>query len=148
MREFFKPLRRKIGVVTLVIACVLVLGWVRSFSLTDFVQVEFSSQSCVFVESSAQTICAGMERTNPSAIWHIFPAWQTTPSSGIKPLDDINTFKWYAKWHDFGIGGSYLNYPGHLLLELQAPYWPIVIPLTLLSAYLLLSKPRAKKSPD
>ena len=30
MREFFKPWRRKIGVVTLVMACVLMAGWVRS----------------------------------------------------------------------------------------------------------------------
>jgi hypothetical protein len=144
MGDFFKLWRRKIGVLILGLACLLVMGWVRSFSLTDLAQVEISSQSCVFLESSAQTIGVGMERANERnpPIWSIAPAWETTPSSGIKPLNDIQHFRWNAQWHDFGIGGNYDNYPNNLLLELQAPYWSTVIPLTLLSAYLLFSKPR------
>ena len=149
MGNYFKPWRRKIGVMTLGLTCLLVMGWVRSFSLTDFVQSEISSQSCVFLESSAQTIGAGMERANERnpPIWNIFPTLDTTRSSGIKPLNDIQHFRWNEQWHDFGIGGNYDNYPDNLLLEVQAPYWSTVIPLTLLSAYLLLAKPRGAKSP-
>ena len=146
MGDFFHGWRRKIGVVTLVITCVFAAGWVRSFGLTDLVHAAFSSQSCIFVESSEQTIGIGMERVNPVRTWHILPVWETTPSSGIKPLDNIQHFKWNAQWHDFGIGGNYEYYPDNLLLEAQAPYWFTVIPLTLLSAWLLLSKPRQRKS--
>lgn len=35
MGTFFKPLRRKFGVVTLGLACVLMVGWVRSLSAED-----------------------------------------------------------------------------------------------------------------
>ena len=35
MFDYFKPLRRKIGVCTLVIACVFAAGWVRSLYVED-----------------------------------------------------------------------------------------------------------------
>ena len=35
MRESFKPLRKRIGVVTLLMACLLMVGWVRSPSFHD-----------------------------------------------------------------------------------------------------------------
>src|SRR5437764_781766 len=39
MREFFKPCRRKLGMVTLGLACVFAAGWVRSLSVDDFIQL-------------------------------------------------------------------------------------------------------------
>jgi hypothetical protein len=35
MREFFKPLRRLVGVATLVMACVFAFAWVRSLHWID-----------------------------------------------------------------------------------------------------------------
>lgn len=35
MREFFQGWKRKIGVVTLLMACVLLAGWIRSQSIRD-----------------------------------------------------------------------------------------------------------------
>lgn len=143
----FRPLRRKLGVVTLVVACMLTAGWVRSVGISELVGVNFSSQSSVFVESSEQTIGFGMERANSKPMWDIWPSWQNAPSSGVKALDDIQHVKWNVQWHNFGIGGNHEYYPDNLLLEVHAPYWSIVIPLTLLSAWLLLNKPRAKSIP-
>ena len=40
MGAYFKPLRWKIGVVTLVIACVFVVGWVRSVRVKDEISFE------------------------------------------------------------------------------------------------------------
>ncbi len=37
MREFFRGSKRKVGCVTLVLACLSTLGWVRSQSATDVV---------------------------------------------------------------------------------------------------------------
>ena len=146
MKEFFQGWRRKIGVLTLGLACGFAAGWVRSFSQRDLVAIKFSSQSSVFVESAEQTIGFGMERANSQPIWDIFPAWQTSPSSGIKPLDDDQHVRWNKQWHDFGIGGNYQDYPDNLLLEVHAPYSFIVLPLTALTAFLLLSKP-SKSTP-
>ncbi len=39
MGEFFKGWRRNVGAVTLVTACVLTAGWVRSLSTTDVIMV-------------------------------------------------------------------------------------------------------------
>ena len=139
MTGFFKSWRRRIGVVTLMMACLFMAGWVRTFSQEDLVGISFSSQSLVFVESAEQTIGFGMERGNGRPIWDIFPFWQTSPSSRVKPLDDIQHVKWGVQWHDFGIGGNDQDYPDNLLLEVHAPYSFFVLPLTLISLWLFCS---------
>lgn len=40
MREFFKPWRRKLGVLVLVLACVLMAGWARSQRMIDELSVD------------------------------------------------------------------------------------------------------------
>lgn len=45
MREFFKPWRRKLGVVTLVMACLLMAGWVRSVRKLDHCSFHVSEYS-------------------------------------------------------------------------------------------------------
>lgn len=52
--------------------------------------------------------------------------------------------EWSFAWNGFGIGSSIdvLNYSKNTLYV--APYWSLVTTLTLLSAWLLLSKPRNK----
>ena len=52
----------------------------------------------------------------------------------LKQIDILWTFEWCG----FGCGESHLN---HLQIW-TIPYWSITIPLTALSAFLLLSKPR------
>ena len=44
MREFFQGWRRKVGVVTLVMACVLTAGWVRSFLIRDILSINVFPQ--------------------------------------------------------------------------------------------------------
>ena len=39
MGDYFKPWRRKIGVVTLMLACVFMGGWMRSIFFLDFISV-------------------------------------------------------------------------------------------------------------
>src|SRR4051812_37506464 len=43
MPTYFKPLRRKLGVVTLVTACVFAAGWVRSVFVADIFQKEIAT---------------------------------------------------------------------------------------------------------
>ena len=48
MREFFRGWKRKLGVVSLVMACVFMAGWVRSSLLTDRFAIITPAQ-CGFV---------------------------------------------------------------------------------------------------
>ncbi|WP_010586532.1 hypothetical protein [Schlesneria paludicola] len=114
MGDFFKPLQRKMGVLTLVLACVLTAGWVRSPHIGD--KIEFPLGSGEFV----------VARSTPDGI----------NLSGRRPLFDARLVQVLAT-----------GLPCTLLSNwMTIPYWSIVLPLTVLSAYLLLSKPRMTRS--
>src|SRR5580658_9234756 len=51
MHDFFKPWRRKIGVVTLVLACVFAAGLVRSHATTDRISLYPSDKTIAIVQS-------------------------------------------------------------------------------------------------
>ncbi len=122
MGEFFKGWRRKAGLVTLAMACVLMIGWMRSLAVTD-----------------------------------VFSIWINEPRQ--RRLLAIESHYGEIGWQDFGsaplIGNpsgwsSYANNlrPPDPLAFNTVPYWSLVLPLTLLSAWLILIKPRkAKGSP-
>lgn len=108
MLEFFRGWRRKTGVVTLVMALVLMTGWVRSFHFCDLLWIQ-SPWGSHFVYSE----CGH------------FRAW-------------VFSGRRFAT-----ICGWVLSQPGEWMHDGNSvPYGPIVIPLTLLSAYLILWKPR------
>ena len=56
MGEFFKPMRRKAGVVTLLLASVFVAGWVRSIHQMDVIIVPGSLTNHVFI-SGGPSFC-------------------------------------------------------------------------------------------
>lgn len=99
MGDFFKPWRRKIGVLTLVIACVLAMRWAASYG---------HGEQFIFIIS-------GFESKNGYVHLVRYDRTQSVQAGKSVYLDT----------------GA-----------LNLPYLSIVIPLTLLSAYLLLSKPR------
>src|SRR4051794_20138993 len=47
--DYFKPWRRKIGVLTLVITCVFMTGWMRSFATWDGIQIPSDESFCQLV---------------------------------------------------------------------------------------------------
>jgi hypothetical protein len=49
MKEFFRGWRRKVGVVTLVMACLLMCGWVRSRGQVDLVIFSFPNLNLTFL---------------------------------------------------------------------------------------------------
>ena len=114
MGEFFNGWRRKVGLVTLVIACLLATGWVRSCRYYDLIWIQDQNAS-YFVYSMDGTV----------SVWWL---------SGRR---FVSSFGWVSSeitnWEERG---------GHV------SYWSLVLPLTLLSAWLILIKPRkAKGSP-
>lgn len=153
MRDFFHGWRRKTGAATLVLACVFMAGWVRSHSIADVVVIP----STDFTENEVSSA-------------HGLIQWQTTHWAEGMPMGSFH-FRaiQLSKW-DFDIGeerhitlsivcekkpsrtsicgflfATYSDDDGTLFARLRVvPYWSIVLPITLLSACLLLSKPRQK----
>ena len=149
---YFKPLRRKFGVITLVMACVFAAGWVRSLFVFDVLSIDpgGSRGAGLYSLQSSLSFSRISRESPPEAETGEFtpvasPLWQSEPSSNIPPLFENDAFDW--KWKFCGFGFGIAESPlGQEVLSV-APYWSIVIPLTLLSAYLLLSKPRKKPGP-
>ena len=129
MGEFFKGWRRKAGVVTLAMALLPAIGWMRSYIVED--RLAFTSGDFRHAISSFQGN-VGWDR------------WLNIPPAG--------GFGWSSEWRNSNQPISprptyFRAAPGSLLGQLQfesraVPYWPFVVPLTLLSAWLILWKPR------
>ena len=130
--EFFKGWRRKAGLVTLAMACLLAVGWMRSYVVED--RLAFTNGDFRHAISSFQG----------NVGWD---HWLNSP-----PVDG---FGWSSGWRNLNAPISprptyYRAPPGSPLGQLQfesraVPYWPFVVPLTPLSAWLILGKPRKAK---
>jgi hypothetical protein len=107
MRDFFKGWRRKVGCVTLVMACAVATGWLRSMLTDDYIAA-FNRTFC----SSNGKFYLG---PHFSLDWRYF-AWDSGP--GLIPS---------------------------VMAILGTHYSVVIVPLILLSAYLLLWKPRPKE---
>ncbi len=151
MGNFFHGWRRKIGVVTLLMACVFMAGWVRSLSVRDIKVLSWSNLSPHrFISQDATIAWQRFESSLPVIL---------TPSQveSVAIMDPKHRGQFVEvrtcregdyQWGFRGRGFSF----GHLDSELSrirgsiwiVPYWSIVTPLTLLSACLLLSQRRRR----
>lgn len=152
MREFFQGWRRKAGVVILVMALALMVGWLRSLIVADYfiyTVKHTSEEHCNNVVCSLRgTIglnqhCLDL-RPNIQTMHlahHRFPFWHTETAS---PLD-LSRFK--CRWRYCGF--EMYDFPGGVDDQLTGtqyfvPYWSLILPLILLSCYLLLGTPRKR----
>ena len=145
--SYFKPLRRKIGLVTLVLACALTCGWLRSFSSTNFVQFAGGYNAAGTLASWRGSLVwirlnhvpsHGLIDFNNDVM--CFPEWHQKPPNADFDLLAAYKVKW--RWRFFGCGTGDPD-ANNAVLRLVS-YRSIVIPLSLLSAWLLLSKLRSK----
>ena len=157
MGEFFRSWRRKIGVLTLLMACLLMAGWVRSLSTIDWLTLETWNSFWRLtiehgvVELSRYRHVSG-DRPQLSFKNGGLSSW--TSENLVNPDGQISTYgtsranlvtadtntefcglayatrKWITP--TFAVDTSFFVVTYHYL----------TIPLSLLSAYLLLSKPR------
>ena len=158
MGEFFQGWRRKIGCITLLMACVAMGGWVRGLSVADCARIRTGPCSLDHFVSSKfglvwdrRMVADSNELIRVSnlqrySVWH--------PKSNKR---NVSTFKTYDSIFDvvapFDIDWDYQLCGVHFGqgVPKQASfirnsfvfisYWSIIIPLTLASAF-LLSKPR------
>ncbi len=136
MLGFFKGWRRKVGALTLVIACVFAAGWLRSLHSREFIFIEFEIPfgGRIFAHTSANQMDILLQR---STGWH-FDFGKVDPIVTLNALDGVWFFD-VEQIEEEIVDGVLQVAPGY---ELRICFYAIVIPLTLLSAYLLLTKPR------
>jgi hypothetical protein len=153
MRDFFKPWRRKAGVLTLGLACLAMVGWVRSQTNLDAL---FRLNKTNTHELSSYDGSIHWDR-----IWPIVTPrpsrWVYRHNGNITHVDNPwEGCKIHWKVEGFGFALSAFSRqelvvglaPPTEFEQWSVPYWSIAIPLTLLSAWLLLSKSRQKPTTE
>lgn len=149
MSDFFQGWRRKAGCITLVMAFVFMLGLMRSYTIEDFISFNSGPDSQDGLLISDHRILWGRwhweghvpNRIGPSIQW-------STNQYSIQPLMFFHRLR--AKWYWRMCGLEYAGFVDRFDTDSQAvdwtmwaiSYWSIITPLTLLSAYLILSNPR------
>jgi len=161
MWTFFRPWRRKVGIVTVVVACLFMGGWLRSDVIRDkiaFCPSYFWPQLPWYGEIVSLQGSLG---------WHRYEMDSDCGGIGTNSLVKLTSFNaknyfacspkiedtlvWHSRWAGFGYGAGKTHLRGMSAQVWTIPYWSIVTPLTLISLWLLLSKPRIstqKKIPE
>lgn len=150
MRDFFHGWRRKIGCVTLVMALALMVFWMRSRVMYDFVGLNLSQATYRFCTLGS---CARFVKQTPPDGGQLFD-WRTGELTDIAGygLDEngepevLDEWEGEVEWRcdvlDFHAGAG--HYSSKRVAVWVLPYWSFVLPLTFLSGYLIFSKPRKK----
>ncbi|HEY4258681.1 MAG TPA: hypothetical protein VGM98_00920 [Schlesneria sp.] len=144
MHTFFHGWRRKSGVASLVMACVITGAWIRSMMCQTDLSIRTEKHACVGVRSSNQFCAIYYVRLNiPTLNWDAvntveFTTYPFTEQPQMKkwPSGDLRWWFRSVCWHEVDKG------PNHREAFLIIPHWAIILPLTFLSAYLILWKPR------
>jgi hypothetical protein len=155
VREFFRGWRRKAGLVTLMMALLLGVVWLRSSLITDRITIATAPQNAYSLVSDRGRFSwhgLAMTRRKDGSYHLAVPlGWESLYHSSdidwIKDLEDSadEQFTWRRKFGGFIFGrtkGFFTDAYSFAVL----PYWSLVLPLTLLSAWLLLIMPRPAKS--
>jgi hypothetical protein len=147
MGTYFKSLRRKLGVVTLVLACVFTVGWVRSLELSDSIwfKRDFLTSGEGFILWSRSIGRLNAKR----GFSHTAYEFTHNPYNG---RGTTSIYDWRRWGFAYGKKSSLEASEDGQAIDCMtfyycAPFWSIVIPLTLLSAWLLLSKRQTRTTP-
>lgn len=153
MWSYFKPLRRKVGVVTLVLACVLVAGWMRSLRRLDRIELPSDDRHFrllllydgkieleSYFNAPAQLLPETFKKTLSRITQYTWAPGEFQPSSLRQSRHVRNLFR----TSDNQVNRKLNNAFRFECTIKYIPYWSVVLPFTLLSAWLLLSKPKSK----
>jgi hypothetical protein len=156
MGEFFKGWRRKIGIVTLLMALVGMAGWVRGGLSVDFVwyptaKFGYSIESLhgLVRLTRGTPVASGMPVQFGSESLSLSPHLKFDDYGKPLPFDPREKLdiEWQSNWFAFSFGTAKIKGSIAKIEMFLIPYWSIVIPMTVLSAYLLLTKSR-KATPN
>jgi hypothetical protein len=144
MNGYFKSCQRKIGVVTLMVACVLMAGWIRSLAKYDFLSIRFGE-----ARYSIGSLAGEVKLIRSTQLSNDFVHWNTGALESIEWRNRWSNYEEIQRW-DWDSGGLHLGVGTRFQCSthvIAVSYWNLITPLTLFSAWLLLSKPRANKKP-
>jgi hypothetical protein len=150
MRTSFHGWRRKTGVVSLLMACVLMAAWVRSQTTIDLLMVTAFGRQVNFISGSGafMTVCGTLGAVGQKYDPKKLPQPRST---GVyfnceRLSDDRSKPIAWKNWSDSSLNIYVISRRDDIEIPLIS-YVSIVLPLTLLSAYLILWKPRKRPSP-
>jgi hypothetical protein len=133
MREFFRGWRRKVGCVTLAMACVFAAGWVRCHYASDVIEFTVAETLHSFMSGKSGIVWYSQDGSiDRSGDEPLYIMLGTAAEWGIARRS--------GDWMFAGFDCRVRKHDGWWTL----PFWSIVIPFTLISAWCLLTKPRAK----
>ncbi len=143
MREFFKGWRRKTGLVTLVLACMVMGIWLRSRLVVD--QITFARGNALQILNSdnGTFVWLAIEMT-ADEIRAIRFVWQSGPTKSFDKVeqseDDTKLVReWKFCGFSFGEGPFATNGQSLRLKYLGIFYSSITIPLAVISAWIILT---------
>ena len=140
MREFFRGWRRKVGCAMLVLALTLMVLWLRSIHTKDFVRlVSFDDWQCALLSLEGSIVFNILQGLTDRPVDQGLPKWFAYRIDGSEMNNPGIIWKW--RWCGFG----HIS-PDSRSIQWVISYWSIVLLLTTLSAYLLLSQPRKPSS--
>lgn len=148
MREFFRGWRRKLGCVALVMAFAVLAMWIRSYSCDEWIERTRSN-----VRTSVGSQDGGILLTRQWWAIDSHGPWSDSPLRGFSTTDSrrIKNIPYHHgalvdwSYQVAGFYGSSGTDLGGVSFEFRMiPYWSLVLTLTLLSAYLIVWKPRPK----
>ncbi len=151
MGDYFNPWRRKIGCMTLVLACLFIAGWVRSQHFSDFIKCRIGPQHWLFLRSNNDSFALSLLKEYQPGQFTFFRIFDSSPVQVDRSDAEYLLFDFYG--FQFGVDDGTAPSAGVRISNpptsyfCHAPYCSIVIPLTLISAYLLLTKSR-KATPN
>ena len=130
MKDFFHGWRRKAGCVTLVMASAVTMMWARGYLYIDWIQVGYRRRLALrFWAGSVDCMSWTAEPDLPQH----FVMWDSDELPA-PALSELMEFLQYSLMkNNIAVQAS------------TVPLWPIAVSLTLLSVYLLLSKPGWKR---
>ncbi|MBS0201956.1 MAG: hypothetical protein JSS49_03590 [Planctomycetes bacterium] len=140
MYAVFHGWRRKAGCGTLVMALAVMSGWIRSGSIRDQVIFPYADFETVSLISFDRSLLWGRHHDERFKSTIKLPVCANSPlgTTFVSFFDNESGVEWYWQWCGFGVGEVRHKTMRDLLKFWIIPYWSIVSPLTLLSAYLIL----------
>lgn len=149
MRDFFHGWRRKTGCVTLIVAFAIYAAWMRSLVRHDQVALPWG-QDIYCVESMSGQLDLGrltVKGEQVAASWwsddftqEKIHQFREHPNTQVIDYISEANLEWRWDWAGFlfEIGKSPDDRAEHYLF----PYWSLALPISFLSAYLILWKAR------
>jgi hypothetical protein len=147
MQRYIYSWRRKAGFITLVIACLVAGAWVRGLMIEDSFH-HYNESSEWFFGSTNGGLYVNWLHFDPESSSSLAkeplkecPFWMSTARASYRftGADEL-PIDWDWNWCGF----KYFGYERDFTAII--PYWSVALPLTLLSACLILWKPRKRPS--